>query len=151
MKIFNTWRKAACMAALCMATTATYAQTDVTCVDRPTLGTSVNYPGYRAPLHGGYLLKLPVGKVQPKGWLLEYMKRQAKGLNGELGTLSAWLDKNNNQWLSDGGDHGWEEVPYWLRGYASMAYILSADPSRREMMKNRAPVFSLATPTRWPR
>lgn len=23
-----------------------------------------------------------------------------------------------------GGDHGWEEVPYWLKGYGDLAYIL---------------------------
>ena len=88
--------------------------------------------GYRAPLNGGYLLKLPVGQVQPKGWLREYLVRQSKGLNGELGTVSAWLDKKNNQWLSDAGDHGWEEVPYWLRGYCSLAYILDDEAMKKE-------------------
>lgn len=52
------------------------------------------------------------------------LELQRDGLNGKLGTISAWLDKNNNQWLSDSGDHGWEDVPYWLRGYCSLAYIL---------------------------
>ena len=95
-----------------------------------------NYPHYRAPLHGGYLLKLPVGQVRPQGWLREFLLRQRSGLNGQLGTVSAWLEKNNNQWLSDTGDHGWEEVPYWLRGYASLAYILDD-----EEMKNEAQVW----------
>ena len=104
----------------------------VTVVDRPTLATNVNYPGYRAPLHGGYLLKLPVGQVQPRGWLREFLVRQRAGLNGQLGSVSAWLEKSNNQWLSDAGDHGWEEVPYWLRGYASLAYILDDEVMKRE-------------------
>ena len=88
--------------------------------------------GYRAPLHGGYLMKLPVGQVKPKGWLLEVLKRQSKGLCGQLGTVSAWLEKTDNQWLSNQGDHGWEEVPYWLRGYASMAYILDDQEMKQE-------------------
>lgn len=104
----------------------------VTVVDRPALATNVNYPGYRAPLHGGYLLKLPVGQVQPRGWLREFLVRQRAGLNGLLGSVSAWLEKSNNQWLSDAGDHGWEEVPYWLRGYASLAYILDDEAMKRE-------------------
>ena len=104
----------------------------VSIVDRPQMGRQANYPAYRSPLHGGALLKLPVGKVQPKGWLREMLVRQKNGLNGQLGTISAWLDKNNNQWLSDNGDHGWEEVPYWLRGYASLAYILDDDAMKRE-------------------
>ena len=115
-----------------MTTMAVQAQTEVTVVDRPALAASVNYPGYRAPLHGGYLLKLPVGKVRPKGWLLEYLKRQRTGLNGQLGTVSAWLDKSGNQWLSDTGDHGWEEVPYWLRGYSSLSYILNDEAMKQE-------------------
>ena len=32
--------------------------------------------------------------------------------------------KNNNAWLTTQGDHGWEEVPYWLKGYGNLAYIL---------------------------
>ncbi len=97
----------------------------VTVVERPsTTSTSVNYTNFKAPLQAAPLLKLPVGAVQPKGWLRKYLELQKEGLNGQLGTISAWLDKNNNQWLSDSGDHGWEEVPYWLRGYCSLAYIL---------------------------
>ena len=101
---------------------------DITVVERPDLGASA----YRAPLHGGYLRKLPVGQVQPRGWLLEYLHRQRDGLNGQLGNVSAWLDKNNNQWLSDRGNHGWEEVPYWLRGYSSLAYILDDEAMKQE-------------------
>ena len=86
---------------------------DVNILDRPSLDGA---DGFRAPLHGGLLKKLPIGEVQPKGWLREVLVRQGNGLCGQLGSVSAWLDKNNNQWLSDKGDHGWEEVPYWLRG-----------------------------------
>ena len=110
-------------------TLTTYAQTETTIVDRPAMTAD---GGYRAPLHGGYLKKLPVGQVQPKGWLLEILTRQKNGLNGQLGTVSDWLDKNNNQWLSDTGSHGWEEVPYWLRGYSSLAYILNDDAMKAE-------------------
>lgn len=100
--------------------------TVVSVVERPPQGV------YKAPLNGGYLKKLPVGQVQPKGWLREVLIRQSRGLCGQLGTVSAWLDKTNNQWLSDHGDHGWEEVPYWLRGYASLAYILDDQAMKQE-------------------
>lgn len=119
---------------LFLITTATASAQSVSVVDRPALGTSRNYPNYRAPLKPGRLLKLPVGNIQPRGWLKEYLDRQRDGLNGHLGEISDWLDKNNNQWLSDTGTHGWEEVPYWLRGYASLAYILN-DPDMEEEAK----------------
>ena len=109
-----------------LAATGCNSQPTVTVVDCPDRdATSVNYTNFRAPLQQAPLLKLPVGKVQPKGWLRKYLELQRDGLNGQLGSVSAWLDKNNNQWLSNHGDHGWEEVPYWLRGYISLAYILN--------------------------
>lgn len=87
---------------------------------------NTNYPGNRAPLTLSPYIKLPVGAVAPKGWLLEMMKRQRDGLTGNLGKISAWLQKDDNAWLNPEGKGkwGWEEVPYWLKGYASMAYIM---------------------------
>ena len=130
----NTFSKA--LLTMTVALTAvsinTRAQDVATVVDRPTVGQQANYTGFRAPLHGGRLLKLPVGSVQPRGWLREYLVRQSKGLCGQLGTVSAWLDKKGNQWLSDTGDHGWEEVPYWLKGYSDLAYILGDEAMLNE-------------------
>ena len=106
----------------------------ITIVDTPNReATNANYTNFRAPLQQAPLLKLPVGKVQPKGWLRKYLELQRDGLNGQLGTVSAWLDKNNNQWLSNQGDHGWEEVPYWIRGYCSLAYILDDEAMKKEV------------------
>ena len=112
-----------------LSATAVVAQDNVTILDRPSLDGA---DGFRAPLHGGLLKKLPIGEVQPKGWLREVLVRQGNGLCGQLGSVSAWLDKNNNQWLSDKGDHGWEEVPYWLRGYSALAYLLDEPAMKQE-------------------
>ncbi len=114
---------------LILSATAVVAQDNVAILDRPSLDGA---DGFRAPLHGGLLKKLPIGEVQPKGWLREVLVRQGNGLCGQLGSVSAWLDKNNNQWLSDKGDHGWEEVPYWLRGYSALAYLLDEPAMKKE-------------------
>ena len=117
-----------------VTTSYSVAQTTVSVVERPSSEqTNANYTNFRAPLQQVPLLKLPVGKVQPKGWLRKYLELQRDGLNGQLGTVSAWLDKNNNQWLSNQGDHGWEEVPYWLRGYISLSYILNDRAMKQEV------------------
>lgn len=114
--------------------TSSHAQTTITIVERPNReATNANYTNFREPLQQAPLLKLPVGKVQPRGWLRKYLELQRDGLNGQLGTVSAWLDKKNNQWLSNQGDHGWEEVPYWLRGYSSLAYILDDEAMKKEV------------------
>lgn len=94
-------------------------------VDRPNSSVrSANYVNSRAPLRQQSLIKLPLGSISPKGWIGRYMELQRDGLTGHLGEISAWLDKNNNAWLTSGGDHGWEEVPYWLKGYCDLSYIL---------------------------
>ncbi|MCQ2151575.1 MAG: glycoside hydrolase family 127 protein [Bacteroidales bacterium] len=89
----------------------------------PTDVINVNYPVPGVPLQRQALVKLPVGSITPGGWLKAQLDAQKDGLNGHLGEISAWLQKEDNAWLTDGGSWGWEEVPYWLRGYASLAYI----------------------------
>ena len=132
MKTINNISRIALAAMALSAGNCLCSQNAVTVVDRPVTSVSNNYTNFREPLKQVPLLKLPVGKVQPKGWLRKYLELQKEGLNGKLGTISAWLDKNNNQWLSDSGDHGWEEVPYWLRGYCSLAYILDDQEMKDE-------------------
>ncbi|WP_312194137.1 beta-L-arabinofuranosidase domain-containing protein [Sphingobacterium multivorum] len=102
----------------------------VTAVDHlPVEGKNLSYINNRLPLRQNALIKLPVGSIVPEGWLGKYLELQKDGLTGHLGEISAWLSKKNNAWLStDGkGDYGWEEVPYWLKGYANLGYILK-DP-----------------------
>ncbi len=96
-------------------------------VQRPSTA-SINsfYISNKKPLAPLCFIKLPVGSIKPQGWILKYLELQRDGLTGHLGEISAWLDKKNNAWFSgDGkGDHGWEEVPYWLKGYGDLGYIL---------------------------
>lgn len=84
------------------------------------------YAGNLKPLEVGHYIKLPVGSIEPGGWLKVYLERQRDGLTGQLGNISAWLQKTDNAWLSKDskGKWGWEEVPYWLKGYGDLAYIL---------------------------
>ena len=106
----------------------------VTNVSRPDISSvNTHYLGNRPPLQPLSFIKLPVGTVQPEGWVREYLYRQRDGLTGHLPKISRFLIKENNAWLSATGEgsHGWEEVPYWLKGYISLAYILN-DP---EMIK----------------
>ena len=100
---------------------------NVTCVSRPsTEKVNTNYLGNRAPLQPLSFIKLPPDAIKPEGWILKCLELQRDGLAGNLGEISAWLDKTNNAWLSkDGvGEHGGELMPYWLRGYANTGYLL---------------------------
>ena len=91
--------------------------------------TNRHYVNNRPPLQPNRFIGLPLGSVTPQGWVREFLVRQREGLTGHLGEISAWLQKEDNAWLSkDGkGKYGWEELPYWFKGYIELAYALD-DP-----------------------
>src|ERR1700712_1106074 len=92
--------------------------------------------------------KLPVTAFNPSGWLKRQMELQRDGLTGHLSEISIWLMKKDNAWLrKDGkGKYGWEELPYWLKGYGNIAYMLKDSAMIREsktwieaVLKNQRP------------
>ncbi len=84
------------------------------------------YTASRAPLRNEYFTKLPVTAFKPGGWLKKQLELQRDGLTGHLGEISVWLTKKDNAWLNKEGKgkYGWEELPYWLKGYANIGYML---------------------------
>ncbi|KAA6328373.1 hypothetical protein EZS27_022723 [termite gut metagenome] len=107
---------------------------NVEIVDRlSTAGTgNTYYVSNREPLQAQQFIKLPPGSIQPGGWLKQQLLLQRDGLNGHLNEISAWLQKNDNAWLTNGGHWGWEEVPYWLRGYSELAWLTGDESMRKE-------------------
>lgn len=105
---------------------ATEAQVEA--VDKPSADrTNDFYACTRAPLRTVPFSKLPITCIKPGGWLRKAIELQRDGLSGSLGEISVWLTKADNAWLSKTGKgkYGWEEVPYWLRGYARIGYMLN--------------------------
>jgi hypothetical protein len=122
-KSFITW-----IATLAIYVVTVHAGVEV--VSGPDLSrTNSYYVSNRSPLLPSQFIGLPVGSVEPRGWVREFLQRQREGLTGHLGEISAWLQKEDNAWLGkDGkGKYGWEELPYWLKGYIELAYIFN-DP-----------------------
>ncbi len=78
------------------------------------------------PLAPSPLLKLPIGAIKPEGWLRRQLELQAEGFSGRLTDISKFLQKDGNAWLAaDGQGHSpWEEMPYWLKGFGDMGYVL---------------------------
>lgn len=100
---------------------------EISVVDRPdTTSRNGYYVSNRPPLMRSPFVKLPVGSIKPQGWLRKQLELQSEGFHGKLTEISRFLKKEGNAWLStDGsGDHGWEEPPYWLKGFGQTGYIL---------------------------
>ncbi len=101
------------------------------------------YVSNRPPLEPSPLVKLPIGSIKPEGWLKKKLRLQADGFHGHLSEMrrdkfgysrsGEFLKKKNNAWLDPGGEgeHGWEEAPYWLKGYSNCAWVLG----NQEMIK----------------
>jgi hypothetical protein len=84
------------------------------------------YVSNRRPLAPSPLVKLPIGSIEPRGWLRSQLARSAEGFTGRLPDVSRFLHRDGNAWLSPTGEgrHGWEEVPYWLKGFGDLGYVL---------------------------
>ncbi len=90
-------------------------------------GSNKFYLTNKAPLQNQYFVKLPVTSIKPGGWVRQALELQREGLTGNLGEISIWLSKTDNAWLNKEGKgkYGWEELPYWLKGYANIGYELN--------------------------
>ncbi|MGC5411283.1 hypothetical protein ACPXCX_47585, partial [Streptomyces sp. DT225] len=81
-----------------------------------------HYSPNAQPLHPTAFLKLPPGKVTARGWLAGQLKLQLDGLCGRYEEFSHFLDFTATGWVRPELG-GWEEVPYWLRGYTDLAIV----------------------------
>ncbi len=107
-------------------------------VESPTTrGKNSFYTGNRAPLVPKPLIKLPPGAVKPEGWLRKQLELMSDGFTGRLPELSEFCRTEKNAWLHPKGigEHGWEEVPYWLRGFVDLGYVLRDERMIRESQK----------------
>ncbi|MGB2809381.1 MAG: beta-L-arabinofuranosidase domain-containing protein [Sedimentisphaerales bacterium] len=91
-----------------------------------TKATNSFYVGNRQPLTPSPFIKLPIGAIKPQGWVRKQLELEAEGFTGHLLEISRFLKKEDNAWLSaQGQGHSpWEELPYWLKGYNNLGYVL---------------------------
>lgn len=97
-----------------------------TCPVLPAEGKNSFTIGNREPLLPSPLIKLPVKAVKPRGWLRNQLELMASGMVGHLNELSSWCKAEGSAWMSrtGEGEHGWEELPYWLKGFGDLGYLL---------------------------
>ncbi len=88
----------------------------------PATGGNKHYVSNRDPLIPSPLIKLPIGSITPKGWLHTQLKLMADGFTGRLPELSKFCKKDSG-WYT-GTAKGWEELPYWLKGFCNLGFVL---------------------------
>jgi hypothetical protein len=76
----------------------------------------------RAPLQPDAFLRLPPGATKATGWLATQLRYQLDGINGRMTEISHFLAYNNTGWIHPNLG-GWEEVPYWLKGFGDLGYV----------------------------
>lgn len=81
------------------------------------------YQRNRYPLTNNAFIELPLGSIQPQGWLKERLIRQKDGLSGHLDEYYPLVMGATNGWLGGDGDQ-WERGPYWIDGLLPLAFIL---------------------------
>lgn len=91
-----------------------------------------NYQNSRSPLRVNPYMELPLGAINPKGWLLEMLQRQRSGISGNLDKLYPEVLGPRNGWLGGDGDQ-WERGPYWIDGLVPLAYILNDDSLKKKV------------------
>ncbi|MCX6567977.1 MAG: glycoside hydrolase family 127 protein [Candidatus Aminicenantes bacterium] len=96
----------------------------------PSAAPNLIYPSNRSPLAVSPLVKLPIGAVEPRGWLMAQLQLMRDGLTGRLPELSRFLGDDSG-WITLKGK-GWEEMPYWLKGYGDLGYLLKDGAICRE-------------------
>ena len=112
---------------ICTVCSAAIAAEPVRTTDRPPTGQrNKYYVSNREPLRPSAFVKLPVGSITPQGWLRNELILESEGMTGHLEEISEWLDPKTSAWTDPKapGKHGWEEMPYWLKGYGDLGYVL---------------------------
>ena len=103
------------------------AENTISIVEKPSTASANDfYGGNRPPLTPSPFMKLPIGAIQPKGWVRRMLELEAEGFTGHLLEISGFLKKEGNAWLSPAGEgqSPWEEMPYWLKSFANLGYVL---------------------------
>jgi DUF1680 family protein len=131
-----------CISTVAFAMTATLlaANKDEASIVREVKGSADAKPHYvanHAPLEPSPFVKLPIGSIEPHGWLRHQLELERDGMIGRLKEISPWLNSEKSAWGNPRGEgeRGWEELPYWLKGYGDLGYVLKDEKVIAEARK----------------
>lgn len=85
----------------------------------------------RAPLVEKPYAELPLGTIEPQGWLRNELERMAEGMTGHLDQWYPEVCGPRNAWLGGDGDT-WERGPYWIDGLYPLARLLGDEALQKK-------------------
>lgn len=88
----------------------------------------------RAPLAEKPYAELPLGAIEPEGWLRDELERMAGGMAGHLDDWYPEVCGPRNAWLGGDGDT-WERGPYWIDGLYPLARMLGDEKLAAKAMR----------------
>ncbi len=141
--------------ALLLVTTTMAADNSVrTVTDLPRDKPNSFYIGNKEPLARTPFVKLPIGSIQPQGWLRKQLELEADGMTGHLQEISQWCEWDGNAWVTPPTPgaklhSGWEEMPYWLKGYGDLGYVLRNDRITNDARKWIEAILANQEPDGW--
>lgn len=95
------------------------------------------------------LCRLPLGSVRPQGWLRGQLERMRGGVTGRLPEYGPFFKPEQNGYLYPQTRAGWEEIPYWLRGFYPLA-VLTGDREKLELAQSYfEALFASVRPDGW--
>lgn len=72
------------------------------------------------------LSQLPIGDILCReGWLYQQLKLMSEGITGRLYEYGPYFKEDRNGFIYPDTKKGWEEIPYWLRGFYPLAVLLN--------------------------
>ncbi len=103
----------------------------VSVVDAPDAARGIDHVvANKAPLRPSPLAKLPLGSVKARGWIQHQLELMVDGQVGKLTEISKFL-ADDNGWFNTPND-GWEEQPYWFRGFHDLGVLTGNERIRHE-------------------
>lgn len=105
------------------------------------------YPSFSPPLQPQRLIGLPLGAVTPCGWLRCQLDLMADGMVGRLPEISESVSSRSS-WRGGNGP-GWEDQPYWLRGFYDLAVLTERQDLLAEAHAWIEAVLASAQPDGW--
>ena len=99
----------------------------------------------KTPLH-----RLPLGNVRvERGWLRGQLDLMRNGVTGRLPEYGPFFKPDQNGFLFPETRAGWEEIPYWLRGFYPMA-VLTDDREKLNLAQTYfEALFASVCPNGW--